>query len=164
MAEFVQIKGKVNWFKYLKPEEYKGKETWSHVIYPDQESLDKIRDLQAQGMKNVLKKDEDGYHIKFSRPSKLMVRGEWKQLEPPLVLATDGKTQITDPVGNGSDVTTKLEVYEHNVPGSAKKAKAARWLSSRVDNLVPIRQGYDKEQFFSKGEERAAKGLEQGWE
>lgn len=169
MAEFITLQGKTRWFRHVKPEEFKGKSHWKHVLYPDKESLEKIRDLQAQGLKNVLKKDEDGYHINFSRPTKI----EWKDrktgeekftvLEPPQVILADGRTKAPELIGNGSDVTTKLEIYEHAIPNSTKKAKAARWLATRIDNLVP----YDKTgnpldgaQYFSAEEQRAVKGLD----
>ena len=164
MTEFVYIKGKTKWFKHVTPDVFVGpdgkkKESWKHTIWPDEESLDAIRKLQAQGLKNVLKIDDDGYYITFSRPTKLSRKTGDIQLDPPLVLLNDGKTQYGDMVGNGSDVTTKLEVYQHGIPGSTKKAKAARWLSTRIDNLVPYAPNFDPESDLSRAEQRAAKGL-----
>lgn len=167
MTEFVYLKGKAKWFKHLKPEEFRGKTTWKHTIYLDDESLEKVRDLQSQGIKNVLKKDEDGYYTSFSRPTKMVwtdkTSGERKTsiLEPPIVRLKNGNAQLTESVGNGSVIETKLEVYSHGVPGGGK-AKAARWLASRIDSLVPIRS----EQTVVQTEDRALKGLETadgGW-
>jgi hypothetical protein len=129
---------------------------WKHVLYLDPESLEKVRELQAQGVKNVLKKDEEGYYTTFSRPGQKVYKGIVKGLAPPEILdgslpkMADGSYPPMRPdvmVGNGSDITTVLEVYEHGTPGGGK-AKAARWLSSIVFNLVPFvpTKDYDEEQ------------------
>lgn len=164
MTEFVYVKGKAKWFRHMAPETYMEKSFWKHTVYPDTESLEIIRDLQAQGLKNKLKKDEDGYYVNFSRPTVMKNKGQVVPMNPPMVVQKDGKTPQTQEVGNGSDITTKLEVYSHNVPGGGK-AKAARWLSTRVDNLVvynsrlgPNNQ-FDPTEYFDAHEQRAVKGL-----
>lgn len=163
MTEFVYLKGKSKWFKHLKPEEFRGKTTWKHTIYPDPESLEKIRELQSDGMKNVLKKDDDGYYVSFSRPTSIKWRDKntgiekSSTLDPPVVRLSNSNANYTGEVGNGSEIETKLEVYTHGVPGGGK-AKAARWLATRIDHLVPINP-----QFSVPGpEERALKGLDAG--
>jgi len=136
--EYVFFRGKVKWFR---PEQLNDWGKWSHVIYPDNESLEKIRELQAEGVKNVLKKDDDGYFISIGRASSLNRRTPGAgvkivALTPPEVIDKDGHPVRGVAVGNGSDVTTKVEVYSHGTPGGGK-AKAMRWVSSRIDNLVP---------------------------
>ena len=160
-TEFVYLKGKAKWFKHTTPEEFRGKTSWKHTIYLDEESLEKVRELQAEGVKNVLKKDEDGYYTNFSRPTAI----RWKDkntgqdksmsLEPPAVRLKNSNAPYTGNVGNGSDIETKLEVYTHSVPGGGK-AKAARWLATRIDSLVPIELGVS----ITTGDERAIQGLE----
>lgn len=164
MTEFVYVKGKAKWFKHMKPEEFRGKTSWKHTIYLDSESLEKVRELQSEGVKNVLKKDEDGYYTSFSRPTVV----KWKDkttgqdktvpLDPPVVRLKNSNQPYTGAVGNGSDIETKLEVYTHNVPGGGK-AKAARWLATRIDTLVPIDVGTAT---VPGPEERALKGLDAG--
>jgi len=166
MTEFVYIKGKTKWFKHIIPDTFvrpdgTKQEAWKHTIWPDEESLDAIRKLQAQGLKNVLKIDDDGYYITFSRQTKVKRQGQEIPQDRPLVLLNDGKTQYGDPVGNGSVITTKLEVYQHGIPGSTKKAKAARWLSTRIDELVPYAPNFDPGSELTRSEQRAAKGLEE---
>src|SRR5689334_22159213 len=141
-TEYIPVKGKVKWFRQIKPDNKYDPPRWRHVMYPDNESLNIIRDLQAEGVKNILNKDEDGYCINWSRPTQIKVNGEYRGLQPPTVTLADGKTPYGGNVGNGSDVTTILEVYKHRVPNSPKMAKAARWYSSRIDNLVPF-EGVD---------------------
>jgi len=133
-TEYIKIKGKTKWFKYAALNKF-GK--WSHDLYPDAESLEKLRDLQAEGMKNVIHKDDDGYWITFSRQPFITKRDQSKTpLAPPVVMKDD--KPFHENVGNGSDVVTTLEVYQHNVPNSTKKAKAVRWYGSDIVNLIPF--------------------------
>jgi hypothetical protein len=142
-VEEIYIKGKLKWFSANRLDKF-GK--WSTIVYPDTESLEKIRELQAEGVKNTIKKDEDGYFVRFTRPPTIdkFIHGIGKQkvaLEAPKVVGKDG-IPIEELIGNGSDGTLKIEVYEHGTPpapGSSKpgKAKAVRWMAARIDNLVP---------------------------
>lgn len=127
------LKGKLKWCQTTKPDQFGN---WKATIYPDTESLEKIRDLQAKGLKNVLGKDEEGYHITFRRPQNKKVRGELRAYTAPIVLRADGSV-CADLVGNGSDGYIKLEVYDYKNPTTGKMLKAARLVSIRVDNLVP---------------------------
>ena len=87
-------------------------------------------------MKNVIKKDEDGYYVQFSRePTKLM-RGKIVAFAAPKVVDNKGEPMDGTKIGWGSDVTVRLDVYQHGTPNGGK-AKAARWEAIRVDNLVP---------------------------
>lgn len=139
-TETIYLDGKAKFVFVVEPDAKFNK--WQVLLYPDAPSLDKIRDWQTNwGLKNKLKKDDDGYNMTFSRPTfredkKL---GITTPMAPPLVVEKDGKTPFprTTRIGNGSDIHLGLEVYEHAQPGTAKKAKAARLKSIRVDNLVP---------------------------
>lgn len=140
-TEYIYLKGKAKWVRVHAPNKW-GK--WSAVLYPDAESLEMIRDLQAQGIKNVVKKDDDGYYTTFSRPAQIERGGKIIGMHPVEVLY-NGEPLRDTAVGNGSDVTIKVEVYEHKVPASDKKAKAARLFAIRVDNLIPFDQNRDFE-------------------
>lgn len=136
---FVYIQGKVSWFRHKTPNKWN---KWATQIHPDAKGLELIRDLQAQGVKNTLKKDADGYFANFSRPvSKETATGKVFTFQPPAVFDRDGKPYDGN-VGNGSDVTLKIEVYEHGTPGGGK-AKAVRWESARIDNLVEFNPDKD---------------------
>lgn len=151
-TEYVFIQGKLSWVKVQTPNEW-GK--WTVTVHPNNESLEKIRELQGEGMKNVLKKDEDGYFTQFNRPTQKMMKGKVVGLVPPEVLQADGKTPLTGVlVGNGSDGVVKLEVYSHGTPGGGK-AKAARLLSIKIDNLIPFELKRD----FTAGQQEAVAGL-----
>lgn len=160
MTEYVFISGKTKWFRHDRPDSSaKDGEipSWSHIIYPDTKSLEKIRELQAEGMKNVLHKDEDGYWIRFRRPTERRTNGRSQAMAPPLVVLDDGVTPLQGNVGNGSDVTTKLEVYSHRIPGTTRKAKAARWQSTRIDNLIIYKPPGE----FTPAEEKTVEGLKE---
>lgn len=133
-TEVLDVQGKV---KYIHAVTFNKYDKWAVVIEPTLPSLEKIRDLQAQGLKNVMKKDENNvYYIQFSRePTKLM-RGKVVAFAAPTVLDSSGEIMDGSKVGRGSDVTVRLEVYQHGTPNGGK-SKAARWDSLRVDNLIP---------------------------
>lgn len=152
MTDYVFIQGKLSWLKFTVPDEWN---KWKVTIHPNAEGLEKIRELQTEGVKNVLKKDEDGYFTTFSRPTSKMIKGKVVGLAPPELLQADGKTPLTGVlVGNGSDGVVKLEVYSHGTPGGGK-AKAARLLSAKIDNLIPFELKRD----FSAGQQEAVAGL-----
>lgn len=154
-TEFVYLQGKCKWFR---PHQLNDWGKWSHVIYPNAESLEKIRELQAEGVKNVIKKDDDGYFVSVGRPADIKKKTPSGMkivgMKPPEVIGTDGSPLVGIAVGNGSDITTKCEVYSHSTPGGGK-AKAMRWLSTRIDNLIPFTPDKD----FDDVQIRAVKNL-----
>jgi hypothetical protein len=151
-SEFIDVQGKVSWLHAVGFNRF---DKWSVTLHPDTRSLEVIRDLQAQGIKNQMKKDDDGYYIQFSRePSKLM-RGKVVAFAAPKVVDKDGVPIDGSRVGNGSDVTVRLEVYQHGTPNGGK-AKAARFDSIRIDNLVPYQPDRD---LGSQDEKDAVKSL-----
>lgn len=133
-TELIDLHGKI---KYIHAVAFNKYEKWSVTFYPTEESMKVILDLKADGVKNVLKKDDDGYYIQFSRePTKLM-RGKVVAFTAPKVIDREGKPFDGNKIGWGSDATIRLEVYQHGTP-SGGKSKAARWDSVRIDNLVPF--------------------------
>jgi hypothetical protein len=129
--------------------------SWTATIHPTPESLDKIRDWQSEGMKNVLKKDEDGYYTKFRCPvSRSRKDGTVWAFKQPDCIDADGRPMDGSIVGNGSDGTLKLEVYTHGTPGGGT-AIAARLVGLRVDNLVE----FNPETDFDDEEKAATKEL-----
>lgn len=151
-SDYVYIQGKVKWFRPKVPNKWN---KWSVQIHPNEKGLEIIRDLQAQGAKNQLKKDDDGYYASFSRPvTKETSTGRILSFKPVEVFDKDGNP-FDGNVGNDSDATLKLEVYTHATPGGGK-AKAIRWVSARIDNLVP----FDKNRDLNEEEAAAAEGLD----
>ena len=135
--EYVYLQGKAKWANRLaRPDEKFNR--WSVVLYPNAESLEKFK---ALGTKNVVKKDDDGYNITLSRPVNKMMRGKLIAFTPPEVIDKD-KQPLTAAIGNGSDVTVKIEAYSYTPP-TGGKAKAIRLESVRVDNLIPFEPDTD---------------------
>jgi hypothetical protein len=132
--EFVYIQGKVAWFRSNIPNQWN---KYAVQIHPNDKGLEIIRDLQGRGLKNLLKKDEDGYFVNISRPvTKEYQSGRIISFTPVEVFDKEGVPYYGE-VGNGSDATLKCEVYEHKTPGGGTAA-AMRWVSARIDNLVPF--------------------------
>lgn len=149
--EHIYLSGKCKWCRTQTPDEYF---KWKITLWPDAESMVKVNKLKEEGIKNILKKDEDGYYITFNRPTSVMRKGKVVGMEPPIVLNKEGTAPLMELVGNGSDVTVKLEIYGGKVPTGMGSYKAARFLSVRVNNLVPFQRDS-----FNEGEQKAVKGL-----
>jgi len=148
------LQGKTKWFKYDRLNEW-GR--WSHVLYLDSPSVEKVRALQegypsVTGIKNKLSKDEDGYFMNIGRPSTVKRRGRDEPLTPPYIFEADGTTPYTGLVGNGSDVTTKIEIFDYQPPGvKGNKSLAIRWFSSKIDNLITYEGPRDNDPQLEKG-------------
>lgn len=132
MTDFVKIKGKLKWARTIKPEEYEGTRFWRVTVYPDAESLPIVEDLVKQGIKNVLKKDEEGYYISFKRPTEKDFNGVVKAFDPPKVTDKDGNP-LDVLIGNGSVGVVELECYGYR----KRSGKAARLFGIQVTELVP---------------------------
>lgn len=149
-TETIYIQGKVSWFRAKTVNQWN---KYSVQIHPNPADLEKIRDLQAKGLKNVIKKDDDGYFVNFTRPvTKTFKSGKVQSYAPVQVFDKEGKP-LEDSIGNGSDATLKIEVYEHEVPGGGK-AVAARWVSARIDNLIPFsveKDGFEEQKIGLEG-------------
>lgn len=132
---FLYWQGKAKWVRAVQPDLTYNK--WNFVLYPLEKHLDEIRELQAQGMKNVLGKDDDGWKINISRPTQKVWKGKVIAFAPPTIVDAEGRPLDGVTIGNGSDVTAKIEKYQHGTP-SGKKATAIRWEGLRIDTLVPF--------------------------
>lgn len=134
-SELIDFKGKVKWVTVVDPNKF-GK--WSLQMYPDTESLERIRELQAQGIKNVMKKDEEGYFMQISRPLSVeFSKGVATPLTPPKVRDKDKKPIDGRSVGDGSDCTVTCEKYGYTVPQSKQRGIAIRLYGLTVLDLVP---------------------------
>jgi hypothetical protein len=156
--QFIKVQGKVKWSQLvtLDPQYH----NWHISIYPTPDSLNTIRDLQGEGLKNVIKKDDENqYFVKFTRYPYKEYKDRGGRLTridfaPPEIIDRDG-VPYRDLIGAGSDVTLKLEVYQHAVPGTTNKAKAARLAGIMIDNLVPYSRAD-----FGPAQESMVKGLD----
>lgn len=139
---YYYFKGKVKWANKLFTPDQKFK-CYSLLLYPDQDSYAKIMDLKAgkdgtQGLLNVIKKDDEGYNITLKRPTEKLMKGRLQAFLPPVVLNADNSpfNQQTA-IGNGSDVTCKVEWYDYARP-TGGRGSAIRLESVRIDSLIPF--------------------------
>ena len=156
-TDFVYLQGKGKWCKVTTPDAKFGDPKWSVVLYPNPDSYNKLLDLKKKGIRNMIKKDEDGYFTTFSRPQEKKYRGRINAFTPPELL--DGTKPLEDGgympfprenlIGNGSDITIKLAVYTFSTPGDKPGERtgcAARLESVRIDNLIPYNPNRDMDE------------------
>lgn len=157
---FLYFKGKAKWARLQQPDEHGN---YGMNLYLTQESYgDFMRELKEKdpAVLNVVGKDEDGYFVKFKRPTSKLMRGKITTFAPPVVVdgsktLPDGShPPLTDMLGNGSDVTVKVLVYPYNKP-TGGKGRATRLESVRVDNLIP----YTPKKDFDEGQQNQVEGL-----
>lgn len=101
-------------------------------------------EFEASGMQMKPKSYNGDTFVTFRRPNKKIIKDELVKFGPPKVLDKDGKT-ITALVGNDSDVTVKVSVYD------SAKGKGHRLDAVRVDNLIEFKP-QPKEQPAASGE------------
>lgn len=128
---------------------------WAQGIYLDPQSVDKVKKLIEEGIKNELKKDDEGYWIAFSRPPDKQDRtGRKYTMTPPVCVDKEGR-HYSGSIGAGSDIAVRLEVYGGKSP-QGSNYKAARLGGVKVYNLIP----YEPETMSDdKFEQRQATGL-----
>lgn len=138
-SEFIDVHGKISWLYAVGFNKF---DVWSVTLHPDTASLEVLRDLQAQGMKNQMKKDEDGYFMAFRRDPSKLIKGKMVAFTAPTVVDKEGIPMDGTRIGNGSDGTIRLEVYGHTTPAGGS-SKAARFHGVRINNLVPFNPSND---------------------
>lgn len=123
-SSYYYLTGKSKWAKLFKPDDkYKN---WQINVYLDEPSK---KVFTESGMSMTPKRDEDGEYITFRRPEAKLIKNELVKFEPPPVTDKDGNT-LDKLVGNGSDVTIKVVVYD------TIKGKGHRLEAVRVNSLV----------------------------
>jgi hypothetical protein len=161
------LQGKCKWAKVQAPDlEYKN---WNIKLYPTAKSIELFNKLREgeegiDGILNSIQNDEEGDFIILRRPMfKNFGRGD-EPLEPPTVINSEGQPMARDVlIGDGSDITVKVERYVYNKPFKKGRGSAIRLVGVKVENLVP----YSRKD-FSERQEKDAQGLEkqpqqEGW-
>lgn len=124
-SSYFYLSGKAKWAKLFKPDDkYKN---WQIQVYMDDASM-KIYD--ESGMTMAKKQDDDGVFVTFRRPEAKVIKDELVKFSPPEVIDADGN-KLDQLVGNGSDVTIKVIVYD------TMKGKGHRLEAVKVNKLVP---------------------------
>lgn len=142
-SEIVTLKGKLKWVQHIRPDTNFVPHKWRATLYPDAESLEKIKVLKKDGLQNHLKLDDDGQYMQFSRPTERDYNGRKEGMKPPVVVHNKTGEPIEVMVGNGSDGIMELEVYRHKTQQPGVTKKAARWKGLRIDNFIPYEMKKD---------------------
>lgn len=130
-SELIKFKGRVTWAQVVHPNKFGN---WSLNLYPDPDSLERLRALT---LKNVFKKDDDGYYLQISRQTNIeFVKGVQTALTPPKLAMADG-SPVAERIGDGSICEITCELRQYKVPNSEKRGKAIRLYSLIVEDLVP---------------------------
>lgn len=144
---FVTFQGKAGYHHLDQPDtKYVAEGKWSmQVTSLSTPSYDKVLELKEAGIKNTIKKNDDGYSLVVSRPCRKTIKGEIRYFEPPAIEDKDGlPLPRTTKIGHGSDITVTAEVYYTRPSGTGNFAANLRLASIRIDNLVPYsREDYD---------------------
>lgn len=150
-SEIIYLVGKGKWCQRLFiPDEKFAPSAWKFDFYPDKDSLDVLMQMKNpgegyQGLKNHFKKDEDGTYLSIKRNTYIDTKKGRSPLTPPVVLKADGSPWDGSAVGNGSDLTVKIEKRTYQTPDK-KMGVAIRLVGVRVDNLVPFeREDFPKD-------------------
>lgn len=150
-TQMVDLHGKVKFVHALNLNKYN---RWSVTLYLTEESLKKVREMKAEGLKNEIKRDDGGDYISFHRDPTKEMRGKVVSFPAPKVIDKEGQPMDGSKIGWGSDVMVRLETYKSG-PNSAFKFFGARFDSIRVDNLVE----YNPDKQLSPEEAAAHKSL-----
>lgn len=133
--EVVYLKGTLKYVRHLEPDFRFGPDgKWSTVVYLSGPELEKFREWQAKGVKNTLKKDDDGWYTTISRSCQYQVNGRAVGRTAPEVFRMEGdeKIPVTERIGDGSTGTLKIVMWKSpKFPGCN-----LRWEALKVDNLV----------------------------
>ena len=129
MTKTYFFSGKCKWARLNIPDEkYK---RYKINVYLDEASKKKFAE---SGSMLEWRRDEDGEFITFGRPESKLMRGEIVKFGPPEIVDSNG-VALEEYVGNGSDVTVKVSIYDYTF--GKKVGKGTRLEAVRVNNLVP---------------------------
>jgi len=132
----VYLQGKCKWARLQAPDQWGN---WKLNLYPTSDSMATFKEL---GVKNTVKRDDDGDYIALRRPTQRVVKGKVLGLSPPVIVDKEGNPIEGVGIGNGSDLTVKLDYYSYKSP-QGDSGKAIRLAGVRVDNLVPYNPSND---------------------
>lgn len=139
---YYYFQGKGSWFKLYQGDlEYKN---WNVKLNFTPESYNsfmklKEKDGEMEGILNEVKQEEDGYYHVFKRPFHKDFGSGPEPLTPPEVIDKEGQPwdRKVD-IGNGSDITVKVECYPYTNRRTRKRGRAIRMIAVMIENLVPF--------------------------
>jgi hypothetical protein len=127
----VFLSGKTKFAHFHQPDKFG---FWSVNIYLDDASKVEWAKLRQLGIMNRLRKDDEGDYVTLRRPVEKKIRGTMTKMEP-VYLFKDGIPYL-GMIGNGSDVTCTITVYNYRKPQTQEQGTAIRLAAVRIHNLV----------------------------
>lgn len=127
----VYFTGKAYWAKVDRAEthpQYYPDGQWSIQVALDESSLSV---LEESGLRLQVREEEEGDIVMFRRPCRKEIKDEWVEFDKPELIDAEGNNITSTNIGNGSDVTVKVAVYD------TRFGKGHRLEAVRVDNLIP---------------------------
>lgn len=123
------LSGEAKFVELDKPDEKFGR--YSLNLYPDEASWQKFEEVGLQLKVRDDSREPEKKFIKLYRVKDRLVKGKVVVSPPPPILQADNTPYKKPPqIGNGSNVTCKVEVID------TPKGKGHRLLSVRVNSLV----------------------------
>jgi hypothetical protein len=142
-TEHIYLSGKSKWTQTKQVDKY-GK--WGICLYLDPASKETWLKMKEKGILNEINEDDDGEFIRLRRDQQKTFRdGTTRGFVPIKVLDKQGNPYDGN-IGNGSDVTCKVEMYSFKKPFGPGLGYGIRLEAIRVDNLVPF-EGKKKDAF-----------------
>jgi len=135
-TDYVYLSGKAKWINTTVPDKFGN---WGLVLYLDAKAKETWLDLKKRGILNEISQDDDGEFVRLRRPQERKFKdGRVMGMSPVTVVDKAGVPLLGNAVGNGSDVTCKLEAYAYKPPFKKEMGYAIRLAAIRVDNLIPF--------------------------
>lgn len=131
------ISGKAYWVKIFAGQEDLKYKCWPLDLYLDDKQAAVFKDwdseltLRDKDTKFYIAESNLPHWIKLRRPTTKMVKEKVVKFTPPEVLGPDNKPWTGGSIGNGSEVTCKVVVFD------SMKGKGVRLEAVRVDVHVP---------------------------
>lgn len=131
------ISGKAYWVKLSPGQEDPKYKRWGLDLYLDDAQAKVFKDWEAESTlrdettKFYVKESERPYWIKLYRSTVKLIKDKLVKFDPPALLGPDNKPWTGGVIGNGSEVTCKVAVYD------TAKGKGCRLEAVRVDVHVP---------------------------
>lgn len=131
------IKGIAKWVKVFPGQEDKKYKFWGLDLYLDESQKEAFKNwdceltLRDSTFKGYTETEGYPYWIKLKRSTMKLIKDKVVNFDPPEVLGPDNTKWSGAAIGNGSEVTCKVVVYD------TMKGKGVRLEAVRVDVHVP---------------------------
>ena len=131
------INGIAQWARVLPGQEDKKYKKWGLDLYLNDSQIEVFKkwecelELRDSNKKGWIEVEGHPCFIKLGRSTMKLIKDKVVNFDPPEIIGPDGNKWSGAPIGNGSEVTCKVVVYD------TMKGKGVRLEAIRVDVHVP---------------------------